>query len=80
MTEERGGQRRRRGGREPARPGAPPEVHVLTDEGAAAFLGAITNPPEPNENLSALAREAGEIPGQARRAPGPARRGDKDRS
>ena len=34
----------------------------LTSEGAAVFVEAITNPPEPNENLRALAREAREIP------------------
>jgi uncharacterized protein (DUF1778 family) len=42
------------------------EVLALTSEGAAAFVEAITNPPEPNENLRALAREAQEVPGQAR--------------
>ena len=42
------------------------EAMKLTNEGAAAFVEAITNPPEPNENLRALAREAREIPGQAR--------------
>lgn len=41
------------------------EVLALTSEGAAAFVEAITNPPEPNENLRALAREAREVPGQA---------------
>jgi uncharacterized protein (DUF1778 family) len=41
------------------------EVLTLTSEGAAAFAEAITNPPEPNENLRSLAREAREIPGQA---------------
>ena len=39
---------------------------ALTSEGAAAFVEAITNPPEPNENLRAAAREAREIPGQAK--------------
>jgi len=42
------------------------QVLALTSEGAAAFVEAITNPPEPNENLRALAREAQEIPGQAK--------------
>jgi uncharacterized protein (DUF1778 family) len=42
------------------------EVLRLTSEGAAAFVEAITNPPEPNENLRVLAREAREIPGQAK--------------
>ncbi len=42
------------------------ETLALTSEGAAAFVEAITNPPEPNENLRALAREAREIPGQAK--------------
>lgn len=42
------------------------ETLALTSEGAAAFVEAITNPPEPNENLHALAREAQEIPGQAK--------------
>jgi uncharacterized protein (DUF1778 family) len=42
------------------------EVLALTSEGAAAFVEAITDPPEPNENLRALAREAQEIPGQAK--------------
>ncbi len=42
------------------------ETLALTSEGAAAFVEAITNPPEPNENLRALAREAREVPGQAR--------------
>lgn len=42
------------------------EVLTLTSEGAAAFAEAITNPPEPNENLRALAREARKIPGQTR--------------
>lgn len=41
------------------------ETLALTSEGATAFVEAITNPPEPNENLRALAREAREIPGQA---------------
>jgi uncharacterized protein (DUF1778 family) len=41
-------------------------VLELTSEGAAAFVDAITNPPEPNDNLRALAREAQEIPGQAK--------------
>jgi len=42
------------------------QVLALTSEGAAAFVDAITNPPEPNDNLRALAREAQEIPGQAK--------------
>jgi uncharacterized protein (DUF1778 family) len=42
------------------------QVLELTSEGAAAFVDAITNPPEPNDNLRALAREAQEIPGQAK--------------
>ena len=42
------------------------EVLMLTSEGAAAFVEAVTNPPEPNENLRALLREAREIPGQAK--------------
>lgn len=42
------------------------EVLTLRSEGAAAFVEAITNPPEPNENLRALAGEAREIPGQAK--------------
>lgn len=42
------------------------EVLALTSEGAAAFVESITNPPEPNENLRTLAREAREIPGQAK--------------
>lgn len=42
------------------------EVLALTSEGAAAFVEAIMNPPEPNENLRALAREAREVPGQAK--------------
>ena len=42
------------------------EVLTLTSKGAAAFVEAIMNPPEPNENLRALAREAQEIPGQAK--------------
>lgn len=33
------------------------EVVELTAEGAAAFVEAVTNPPEPNENLRALMRE-----------------------
>ena len=33
-------------------------VLVLTNEGAEAFVEAITNPPEPNENLRRLARES----------------------
>ena len=41
-------------------------VLALTSEGAAAFVEAITNPPEPNENLRDLAREAQKIPGQAK--------------
>jgi uncharacterized protein (DUF1778 family) len=44
------------------------ETLALTSEGAAAFVDAITNPPEPNENLRSLAREAREareIPGQS---------------
>ena len=40
-------------------------VLALTSEGAEAFVEAMTNPPEPNEDLRALAREAQEIPGQA---------------
>lgn len=44
------------------------EVLALTSEGAAAFSEAIMNPPEPNEKLYALAREAREIPGQAEAA------------
>ena len=40
-------------------------VLALTGEGAEAFVEAITNPPEPNGDLRALAREAQEIPGQA---------------
>ena len=42
------------------------QVLELTSEGAAAFVDAITNPPEPNDNLRAMAREAQEIPGQAK--------------
>lgn len=42
------------------------ETLTLTSEEATAFVEAIMNPPEPNENLRALAREAREIPGQAR--------------
>lgn len=42
------------------------ETLALTSEGAAAFVEAITNPPEPNENLRALARKAREIPGEAK--------------
>lgn len=42
------------------------EILTLTNEGASAFVEAITNPPEPNENLRALARDAQEIPGQAK--------------
>ena len=42
------------------------KVLALTDEGADAFVEAITNPPEPDENLRALAGDAGRIPGQAR--------------
>ena len=42
------------------------QVLELTSEGAAAFVDAIINPPEPNDNLRALAREAQEIPGQAK--------------
>jgi uncharacterized protein (DUF1778 family) len=42
------------------------EVLALTSEGASAFVEAITNPPEPNEDLRALAREAEGIPGQAK--------------
>jgi hypothetical protein len=42
------------------------QVLALTSEGAAAFVDAITNPPEPNDTLRALAREAQEIPGQAK--------------
>jgi uncharacterized protein (DUF1778 family) len=42
------------------------KVLELTSEGAAAFVDAITNPPEPNDDLRALAREAQEIPGQAK--------------
>jgi uncharacterized protein (DUF1778 family) len=42
------------------------ETLALTSEGAAAIVEAITNPPEPNENLRALAREAQEVPDQAR--------------
>jgi uncharacterized protein (DUF1778 family) len=42
------------------------ESLALTSEGAVAFVEAITNPPEPNENLRALVREAREIPGQAK--------------
>jgi len=42
------------------------QVLALTSEGAAAFVDAITNPPEPNDNLRALAREAQEIRGQAK--------------
>jgi uncharacterized protein (DUF1778 family) len=45
------------------------QVLELTSEGAAAFVDAITNPPEPNDNLRALAREALEIPGQAKVRP-----------
>jgi uncharacterized protein (DUF1778 family) len=45
------------------------QVLELTSEGAAAFVDAITNPPEPNDNLRALAREAQEIPGQAKVRP-----------
>ena len=42
------------------------QVLVLTGEGAATFAEAVTDPPEPNENLRALAKEARKIPGQAR--------------
>lgn len=45
------------------------DVLELTREGSAAFVEAIMNPPEPNENLRSLAREAQEIPGQAEAAP-----------
>ena len=41
------------------------QVLALTDEGAAAFVEAITRPPEPNENLRVLAREVQEISVQA---------------
>lgn len=42
------------------------ETLALTSQGATAFVEAIMNPPEPNENLRALVRDAEEIPGQAR--------------
>lgn len=42
------------------------ETLTLTSEGATAFVEAIMNPPEPNEKLRALVRDAEEIPGQAR--------------
>lgn len=42
------------------------ETLALTSEGATAFVEAITNPPEPNENLRVLVRDAKKIPGQAR--------------
>lgn len=73
MTE-RGGQgehrwqRRARGGRDPVRPDGPTEEFLLTSEGAAAFVRGVTDPPEPNENLRALAEKAEELPGQARYA------------
>ena len=41
-------------------------VLALTGEGADAFVEAIMDPPEPNENLRALVRDAKRIPGQAR--------------
>lgn len=42
------------------------ESLALTSEGANAFVAAITNPPEPTEKLRDLARDAREIPGQAK--------------
>ncbi len=42
------------------------EVLALTSEGATAFVEAITNPPQPSENLRALGRETQEVPGQAK--------------
>lgn len=42
------------------------ETLTLASEEADAFVEAIMNPPEPNENLRALARDAQEIPGQAK--------------
>lgn len=42
------------------------QVLELTSKEAAAFVDAITNPPEPNDNLRALAREAQDIRGQAK--------------
>lgn len=42
------------------------ETLALTSEGAVAFVEAITNPPEPNENLRALAKDARKVPGQAK--------------
>lgn len=36
------------------------EVIKLTTEGSRVFVEALMNPPEPNENLRALAREAQE--------------------
>ncbi len=38
------------------------EVIELTAEGSRAFVEALMDPPEPNENLRALARESGAIP------------------
>jgi uncharacterized protein (DUF1778 family) len=35
------------------------DVIVLTAEGSRAFVETLMNPPEPNENLRALAREFG---------------------
>lgn len=37
------------------------EVIELTAEGSRVFVEALIDPPEPNENLRALARESGEI-------------------
>ncbi len=38
------------------------EVIEVTAEGSRAFVEALMDPPEPNENLRALARESGAIP------------------
>jgi len=38
------------------------EVIKLTTEGSRVFVDALIDPPEPNENLRALAKETGVIP------------------
>ena len=40
------------------------EIIELTTEGSRIFVEALIAPPEPNERLSALARESGVIPGR----------------
>ena len=40
------------------------EVMELTMEGSRIFVEALINPPEPNEQLRALARESGAVPGR----------------